>query len=52
MSETSREEELLNAKHGELYRAYSAYVPQLFPTASKAWEGAQELARELSRDLD
>ena len=27
-----REEAFLNEKHGERYRAYAAYVPQLFPT--------------------
>ena len=27
-----REEAFLNDKHGERYRAYSAYVPQFFPT--------------------
>lgn len=29
-----REEAFLNAKHGERYRAYSAFVPQFFPTVS------------------
>ena len=29
---SGREEAFLNDKHGERYRAYSAYVPQFFPT--------------------
>ena len=40
-----REEVLLNQKHGERYRAYSAYVPQFFPTlgAIQALVSSREL---------
>lgn len=48
-AKAAREEEFLSDKHGELYRAYAAYVPKLFPQAGEAWAFVRESTRERSR---
>ena len=45
-AKATREEEFLNEKHGELYGAYSANVPKLFPAPHKALEFLRELQKD------
>ena len=46
-AKAAREEEFLSDKHGELYRAYAAYVPKLFPQAGEAWAFVRESTLQL-----